>query len=86
MTAVLSDERVTKRQYHYLDTSSDNGVILEDLSKVLEPLEVATVFLSKETYVSLSSVLPVVNGFVSKLATCTTANESKTICELEMED
>ena len=37
--AVLSDETVTKRQYCYLDLSSDNWVILEDLTEVLEPLE-----------------------------------------------
>ena len=60
ITAVLSDESVTKRQYRYLDLSSDNWLTLEDLSKVLEPLEVATVFLSRETNVSLSTVLPVV--------------------------
>lgn len=47
ITAVLSDESVTKRQYCYLDLSSDNWLTLEDLSKVLEPLEVATVFLSR---------------------------------------
>ena len=79
--AVLSDETVTKRQYRYLDLSSDNWVILEDLTEVLEPLEVATVFLSKETNVSLSSVLPVVNGLVSKLAT--TANDSHIILEFK---
>ena len=81
MVAVLSDENVTKRQYRYLDLSSDNWVILEDLCQVLEPLEVATTFMSKETNVSLSSVLPVVNGLVSKLVT--TANDSRVIIEFK---
>ncbi len=60
--------KVTNREYRYLDLSSENWLILEDLAKVLEPLECATVFLSMETNVSLSAVLPVVYGLVSKLA------------------
>lgn len=82
ITAVLSDESVTKRQYRYLDLSSDNWLTLEDLSKVLEPLEVATVFLSKETNVSLSTVLPVVYGLVSKLAA--TEDDTQNICEVKI--
>ena len=56
VTAVLSDEAVTQRKYRYLDLSSETWMVLEE---VLEPLEVATVFLSKEVNVSLSAVLPV---------------------------
>ena len=52
ITAVLSDERVTKRRYRYLDMSSEKWAALEELVKVLEPLEVATVFLSKEQSLS----------------------------------
>ena len=63
----MSDESVTKRQYRYLDLSPENWVVLEDLVAVLEPLEVATVFLSKENNASLSSVFPVVYGIVNKL-------------------
>ena len=47
VAAVLSDETVTKRQYRYLDLSSENWLVLEELVKVLEPFEVATVVLSK---------------------------------------
>ena len=65
VTAVLSDEAVTQRKYRYLDLSSENWIVLEEL--VLEPLEVATVFLSKEVNVSLSAVLPMIQGLVSKL-------------------
>ena len=44
ITAVLSDETITKRQYRYLDLTCENWLLLEDLFKVLEPLEIATVF------------------------------------------
>jgi len=54
VTAVLSDEAVTQRKYRYLDLSSENWIVLEELVKVLEPLEVATVFLSKEVNECLS--------------------------------
>ena len=67
VTAVLSDETVTKRQHRYLDLSSENWLILEELSKVLEPLEVATVFLSSDNNISLSTVLPVVHGLINQL-------------------
>jgi len=68
LTAVLANESVTKQQYRYLELSSENWLILEDLSKVLEQLEVATVFLCEENYVFISAVLPVVYGLVTKLA------------------
>ena len=68
LTAVLADESVTKRQYQYLELSSENWLTLGDLSKVLESLEVATVFFSEETNVSISVVLPVIYGLITKLA------------------
>ena len=40
---------------------------IEELSKVLEPLEVATVFLSSDNNISLSTVLPVVHGLINQL-------------------
>jgi len=64
VTAVLSDEAVTQQKYRYLDLSSENWIVLEELVKVLEPLEVAIVFLSKEVNVSLSAVLPIIQGFL----------------------
>jgi len=82
ITAVLSDESVMKQQYCYLDLSSDNWLTLEDLSKVLEPLEVATVFISRETNVSQSTVLPVVYGLLSKLAA--TEDDIQNICEVKI--
>ena len=68
LTAVLADDTVIRRQYQYLELSSANWLILEDVSKVLQHLEVATVFLSAENNVSISAVLPIVHGLVTKLA------------------
>jgi len=64
---VLADESATKRQYQYLELSPAHWVVLEDLSKVLEHLEVATVFLNEENNVSISCVLPIVHGLTSKI-------------------
>ena len=64
---VLADESVTKRQYRYLELSPAHWVILEDLSKVLEHLEVATVFLSEENNVLIAGVLPIAHGLITKL-------------------
>ena len=68
LTAVLADDTVTRWQYRYLELSSANWLISEDVSKVLEHLEVATVFLSAENNVSISAVLPVVHTLLTKLA------------------
>ena len=47
VTAVLSDEHVTKQRYRYLDMLSDKWMVLEELVNILEPLEVVTAFLAK---------------------------------------
>jgi len=67
ITAVFADKSVTKCHYRYLELSPAHWVVLEDLSKVLEHLEVATMFLSEENNVSISCVLPIVRGLTSKL-------------------
>jgi hypothetical protein len=36
VAAVISGETITKRQYRYLDLSSQNWVVLEEFVKVLE--------------------------------------------------
>ena len=84
VTAVLSDERVTKRQYRYLDMSSEKWMVLEELVKVLEPLEVATVFLSKEQNTSLSTVYPVVHGLVVKLNATEEDSEAIRSCKVKV--
>ena len=68
ITAVLSDETITKQQYYYLDLTSENWLLLEDLFKVLEPLEIATVVFIRENHISLSVVLPVVYSIISQLS------------------
>lgn len=68
ITAVLSDETITKQQYHYLDLTSENWFLLEDLFKVRESLEIATVVFSSENHISLSVVLPVVYSIISQLS------------------
>ena len=65
ITAVLSDETITKRQYHYLDLTSENWLLLEDSFKVLETLEIATVVSSSKNHISLSVELPVVYSIIS---------------------
>ena len=76
VTAVLSDEAVTQEKYRYLELSSENWIVLEKLVKV-EPLKVTTVFLSKEVNGSLTAVLPIIQGLVSKLDA--DGNDSATI-------
>ena len=49
VVAVLSDESVTKRSDRFLDLRSEQWDPLQELSKVLEPIEIATVFLSYES-------------------------------------
>ena len=67
VSAVHSNETVTKKQYCYLDLSSENWLVLEKLVKVLEPFEIVIVVLSKETNISLSTVLPIVHGLKRKM-------------------
>ena len=69
VTAVLSDDRVTKRSDRSLDLKGDQWVLAEQLVKVLHPIEVATAFLSSEENASLSCVLPVMYGLVDALKT-----------------
>ena len=48
VSAVLSDTTVTKKQDCTLDLTAHQWVLLEELAKLLEPLEVATVFFCTE--------------------------------------
>ena len=62
ITAVLSDEAVTKRSDHYLDRKTEQWELAEEMVKVLQPFAVATIYFSYEENVSLSCVLPVLYG------------------------
>ena len=66
--ALLSDESITKRSDRYPDLHSDQWELLQEFVKVLEPLEIATVFLSYEHNVSISCLYPVLFGIIENLA------------------
>ena len=72
VSAVLSDETVTKRQYRYLDLRNEQWELLEELVKPLQFFETATVYLSADINVSSSCVYPIIDGLVKNL----TVNES----------
>ena len=67
VSAVLSDERITKRSDRYLDLKSEQRILAEELMKALHSIEVASTFLSCEENTSISCVLPVVCGLVKHL-------------------
>uniref|UniRef100_H3BEL7 HAT C-terminal dimerisation domain-containing protein n=1 Tax=Latimeria chalumnae TaxID=7897 RepID=H3BEL7_LATCH len=56
VTAVLSDSTMTAKRQHYLELQSNQWSLLEEVKQLLEPFEVATTYLSREKYVSLSTV------------------------------
>uniref|UniRef100_A0A1A7WRA8 Uncharacterized protein n=1 Tax=Iconisemion striatum TaxID=60296 RepID=A0A1A7WRA8_9TELE len=66
VTATLSDPEVTQRGKHYLDLKPDQWGLIEELNQVLEPFHSATVLMSGEQYVTLSS-LPHVVDKIKKL-------------------
>ena len=64
VTAVLSDDSVTKRSDHYLDLKTEQWNIASELVKVLEPFDIATTFFSYEESEEsplLSCVLPILD-------------------------
>ena len=64
--AVLSDTTVTKRQDRTLDLTAQQWVLLEELAKLFEPLEIATVLFCTEK-VAISCVLPVMHSVVTSM-------------------
>ena len=68
ISAVLSDERVTKRLDRNLDLRSDQWDLAKELLAPLQQIEVATVYFSEESKVSISSVLPILYGIMDNLA------------------
>jgi hypothetical protein len=57
ITAVLSDDTVTKRSDQNLDLKSDQWSLMEE-----QPFQVATTFLQYEHNSSLSCILPIFHG------------------------
>ena len=67
VSAVLSDATVTKRHNCILDLTAHQWVLLEELAKLLEPLEVATVFFCTEKKESLSCILPIMHNVFTNM-------------------
>ncbi len=88
ISAVLSDESVTKRSDRSLDLRSEQWTLAVELVKVLSPFEVATTFFSYEQNSSLSCILPVIFGLVESLKEssedCRAIHEFKQLMVAEM--
>ena len=67
ISALLSDDNVTKRSDRYLDLSNEQWVLAEELVKLLKPFEVATTFLCGEAQSIVSSTLPIIHGLTEYL-------------------
>lgn len=67
ISAVLSDDSVTRRNDRNLDLTSSQWLLLQDIKKVLEPLELATRVFSAEQLPSLSVVHPILIAILNKL-------------------
>jgi hypothetical protein len=67
ISAVLSDTNVTNARCCHLDMKPEQWELAENLIKVLQPLQIATTFLSYEANVSCSCVLPMLFGLKQSL-------------------
>ena len=67
VSAVLSDEQVTKRSDRYLDLKSEQWVLAEELVKALRPFDVATTYMCYEENTTISSTLPIIHGLVESM-------------------
>lgn len=68
VTAALSDP-ATQRGKQYLDLKSDQWTLLEELAQALQAFECATVYLSGESYVTVSALPPLVKGLLKSTHT-----------------
>lgn len=69
VTATLSDPAITQRGKQYLDLKSDQWTLLEELAQALQAFECATVYLSGESYVTVSALPPLVKGLLKSTHT-----------------
>ncbi|CAB1449103.1 unnamed protein product [Pleuronectes platessa] len=60
---------VTQRRRQYLDLKSDQWTLLEELAQALQAFECATVYLSGESYVTVSALPPLVKGLLKSTQT-----------------
>ena len=61
---VLSDKKISKRTDILLDLAAREWALAEDLVKALHSFEVATTITSEEYKVSLSCILPIIDGLI----------------------
>ena len=62
--AVFYDEHGTQRQYKHLHLKEEQWNLMEQIVKVLEPLQITTTALCETEIVSCSLIYPVVNGLL----------------------
>lgn len=74
ITACLSDQEVTHRSKHFLDLNAEQWCLLEQFEQALRPSECATVYISAESYVAFSSLLPLIKGLKKSTQTSTFDN------------
>lgn len=65
----MSDPEVTHRSEHFLVLKAEHWSLLENLEQALKPFECATVYLSGASYVTLSSLPPVIKGLLKSIQT-----------------
>ena len=84
ITAVFSDETVTKRSDRYLELRTEQWKLTEDIVDVLEPFAIATTFFSYEENVSISSDFAILHRLLDKLGpNKDAASDSKIIKEFK---
>jgi len=62
--AVFYDEHGSQSQYKHLHFKEKQWKLMEQIIKVLEPLQIATTALCKTEIVSCSLIYPVINGLL----------------------
>ena len=62
--AVFYDENGTQSQYKHLHLKEEQWSLMEQIVKVLEPLQIATTALCETEIVSCSLIYPVANGLL----------------------
>ena len=67
ISAVLSDERVTKKADRYLDLKNEQWDLARELLAPLKQIETATVYMSEEEKASVSSILPILHGIIENI-------------------
>ena len=67
ISAVFSDEKMTKRVDRYLVLKNEQWDLAKELLGPLKQIETATVYISEEEKASVSSILPILYGIIDNL-------------------